>query len=86
MKPQALKSLIQSNGHQIFSVSFTKKDGTTRQMTCRLGVKAPLKGGSNTVAHIPKYLTVFDMTKQAYRNINTETITEIKMQGLTITQ
>ena len=37
-----LRELVQN---KIFSVEFTKKDGTLRKMVCRLGVKKHLKGG-----------------------------------------
>ena len=63
----------------IFSVTFTKKDGTQRDMVARSGVKKHLKGdGPSTTAHIPKYFTVFDMQKAAYRTINIETICKFK--------
>lgn len=65
----------------IFSVSFTKKDGSERTLVGRLGVKCHLVGGENTVKHIPKYITVFDTQAQAYRNVNTETIKGAKVSG-----
>lgn len=68
----------------IFTVVFTKKDGTIREMTCRLGVKKHLKGGE--LKYNPNslgYLIVFDMQKQAYRTINTNTILTIKLKGIT---
>jgi len=69
-------------GSQIFSVKFYKKDGTLREMVCRLGVKKHLKGGE--LAYDAKslgYLPVFDMQKEDYRMINTNTIVEIKING-----
>ena len=65
---------------KIFSVTFTKKDGTLRDMIARSGVKKHLKtdGTPSTTSHIPKYFTVFDMQKEAYRNINVETICKFK--------
>jgi hypothetical protein len=70
-------------GSQIFSVKFIKKDGTLREMVCRLGVKKHLKGGE--LAYDAKsmgYLPVFDMQKEDYRMINTNTIVEIKINGI----
>ena len=39
------KQLIKDTKGKFFTVTFTKKDGTTRVMNARLGVKAYLKGG-----------------------------------------
>ena len=74
-----IKELAQN---QIFSVKFIKKDGSLREMVCRLGVKKHLKGGE--LAYDAKslgYLPVFDMQKEDYRMINTNTIVEIKING-----
>ena len=71
---------ISENG-KIFSVIFTKKDGTERKMTCRLGVKRYLSGGENPVRHIPKYLTVYDIQTKGYRNINFDTLKGAKGNG-----
>lgn len=75
-----LKKLL-SDG-TIAQVSFYKKDGSLRKMSCRLGVVSHLKGGEQ--AYNPAdygLLTVFDMTKKAYRNINVNTIVEVKHRG-----
>lgn len=73
-----IKEAIKSN--KIFSVTFTKKDGSQRKMIARSGVKKHLKTGgtASTTSHIPKYFTVFDMKIQQYRNINVETISAFK--------
>ena len=81
MNTNEIKELLKGNESRIFSVVFIKKDGTRRKMICRLGVKKHLHGGHNTVEHIEKYLTVYDMEKAGYRNINCETIEEIHMGG-----
>ena len=52
-------------------------------MNCRIGVKKYLKGGYNTVSHIPKYLTVYSMDAEGYRNVNLETVTQVKGNGAT---
>lgn len=64
-----------------FTVCFTKKDGTERKLNGRTKATATLKGGNNTTAHIAKYVTVKEQGKD-YRNINSETITELKACGL----
>ena len=42
---ETAKKMIYDTGGKIFGVSFTKKDGSHRDMTARLGVKKHLKGG-----------------------------------------
>lgn len=81
---RALKTLIAQSEGKIFSVEFIKKDGTLRKMRARLGVTAPLKGGENSVAHLPNYTTAFDMDKENYRNINLDTIQQLSVNGLKI--
>lgn len=72
---------LTKNGN-IFSVQFVKKDGTLRYMVCRLGVKKYLKGGELKFdAKSRGLLPVFDMQKQAYRMINTNTLVSAKING-----
>lgn len=65
----------QANG--FVTVTFLKKDGTIRKMNCRMGVTKYLKGGESKL-NAEQYVTVFDVTKSAYRAINRETILEVK--------
>jgi hypothetical protein len=80
------KEIIVGTGGSIFSVQFIKKDGSIRDMTCRLHVKKYLKTGKpSTTAHIPKYITVFEMKGEAapvYRNINVETLLTLKANNV----
>ncbi len=74
--------LIQSTNGKVFSVVFTKKDGSEREMTCRLGVKKHLKGGE--LAYDPKeydLVSVFDMSAEGYRMVNMATLRQIKVDG-----
>lgn len=67
---------------QIFSVTFVKKDKTLRRMVCRLGVKKDIKGTGNSYNPAERNnLIVFDMQKKAYRTINLDTITEVRLKG-----
>ena len=75
------RNLIEETNGSIFSVLFTKLDGTERLMNCRLKVKSFLKGGKSTTAHKPNLITVFDMQAKNYRNINLETLKSIKWKG-----
>jgi hypothetical protein len=72
----------------MFSVTFTKADGTERTITGNYGhVKG--QDGDNTVAHIEKYVTVIlpekdENGKQQRRNVNTETVKSLRINGVTI--
>lgn len=75
IQSRALASrLEQANG--FVTVTFLKKDGSIRKMNCRMGVTKHLKGGKSTL-DAGQYVTVYDMTKAAYRAINRETILEV---------
>lgn len=75
-----LTDLIEQSNGKIISVTFVKADGSERVMVCRLGVTKHLKGGSSTL-DANKFITVFDMQKQAYRAINRETIRSLRIEG-----
>lgn len=81
---EALNVLLETKG-RIFTALFTKKDGTTRQMNCRLGVKKDLKGTGHKFTPIDKgLLNVFDIQKGAYRFINLKTLKAFTFKGETI--
>jgi hypothetical protein len=72
-------------GGRIFGVTFVKKDGSVRRMTCRKGVRVGVKGtGAGWGAGALKPLrTVFDMNKAAFRTIPTDRVLEIRTSGVT---
>lgn len=79
---QEAYNLIKRQNNAIFSVQFQKKDGTIRDMVARLNVKAHLKGG--TLKYDPSklgYITAFDMQKEQYRTINSNTLISLKADG-----
>jgi hypothetical protein len=74
------EQILATNG-KFFSVSFIKKDGTTRKMTARLGVKKNIKGVGLKFNPTEKNLiVVFDVHKKAYRMINLLTIFKFKFK------
>jgi hypothetical protein len=74
-----MKEQILSKGNKIFSVTFIKKDGSTRRMVARLGVRKGVKGVGMSFSPSEKNLmVVFDMHKKAFRMVNLETIVELK--------
>lgn len=73
---------IQKAENTIFSVTFTKKDGTVRTMVARLNVKKGVKGTGMAYNPIEKgLLPVFDMQKKGFRMINLKTVTELTIKG-----
>ena len=83
IKRRETLNLLKDNENLIFSVVFLKKNGELRRMTCMLGVKKHLKGG--TLSYNPgerNNLIVFDMQKEDYRTINLDTLMSISMKGV----
>lgn len=78
MNTSALKQAIKNTKGRFMTVTWVKKDGTLTKRTVRIGVTKGLVGGVSGVAHIEKYLPVFDVTKRKYISLNCETIKEIK--------
>jgi len=77
----AMKLMKSTNG-RVFSVEFTKKDGSLREMNCRLGVTKHLKGGE--LAYDPKeydLMTVFDMASNGYRMVNLSTLKKVTVDS-----
>lgn len=74
-----IKKVIELLGDKIFTVTFTKKDGSIRVMNARRGVKKGVKGVGMSYNPTEKDLVVvFDMQKEAFRMINAKTIMEVK--------
>jgi hypothetical protein len=64
---------------QIFTVIFTKKDGSERKMNCRRGVKRNLTGNGH--GYNPEeygLMSVFDLKVDDYRMLNCKTTSEIR--------
>ena len=82
---EILNQLVAETKGRIFSATFIKKDGTTRDITARLGVKKNQHGGINTLDNYSQYVTVFDMHADGYRAINLETLKRISCGNKTYT-
>jgi hypothetical protein len=86
MKTLLVKDAIEIiKSKRFFSAEFIKKDGTTRYIFGRYGVKKHLKVDAKPQAYKPAergYLTVWDMQKKQYRLINTQTIITINHQSI----
>lgn len=76
---RAIKELLKANHGRFFTVTFVKANGELRTINCKHGHR-PGHDGLNNVAHIEKYLTV-SLPDGSFRNINMETVKEVKMGG-----
>jgi hypothetical protein len=67
----------------LFSVEFIKRTtGEKREMLCRTGVRAHLKGGTKKFDDKEKQLlTVYDVQKNGYRSIPLDAIIRVKIHG-----
>lgn len=84
LTPKQAYDLIKSQDNLIFKVKFVKKDGTIRDMNARLKVKKYLKGGSLSYDPASKgYVIAYDMQKEGYRTINTNSLIALKAEGNT---
>ncbi len=82
ISPIDAKNLIKSTKGKFFTVWFVKKDGTLREMNCRLGVKMYLKGGELPYNPEEKGLIpVYSIDSKGYRMINWTTIRKIRIGG-----
>ena len=74
-----MKQVIQETKGKYFSVVFTKKDGSTRRMTARLGVKKGINGkGMSYDPNEKDVMVVWDAQKNDYRMVNLSTIISFK--------
>ena len=77
--------LTSRTGGKFFSITFVKADGSTRKMVCRLGVKKH-NGGKASDEFNYSLLTVYDVHKRGFRNINLETVQQYTVAGRTFKQ
>ena len=77
---KVIKAMLDSSMGQFVSVDFIKKDGTPRTVTGKLAPVSP------SMANHQQYLNIMLSAKDGsgkvqYRNVNTDTVTGIRMGG-----
>ena len=81
-----LRQILQTADSTIFSVTFTKKDGSVREMNCRLGVSKGVKGTATSAQKNADFvhdtMTVYDVKNKGFRKINLNSVTSVKMRGV----
>lgn len=84
----AINALTTAKG-KFMTVTFLKKDGSTRRMRCRTGVKRYVKGVGSPLGspanRLQKYklITVYDLDKAGYRSIPVDRVISVKAAGKT---
>jgi len=74
--------IIKKSKGKFLTVSFIKRSNNeTRTMNCRTGVSKGVKG-TGTKAKDNSLITVYDMVKHEYRNINVSGIRSVKFNGV----
>ncbi len=78
--------LIKGSKGKVLSVTFTKKNGEERMLNGRIGVykspHAPLSGeGLKFNPTDYGLVNIFDMQKKAYRMVNINTLSQLKVNG-----
>lgn len=81
IKRNVVKTLIVANHDKFVGVTFTKKDGQKRDLNGRLHVRSKT-GKAPTTAHLPEYLTIYDVKAGGFRTINLDTVESIRMKGI----
>lgn len=84
--PKQAVDLIMGAGSKMFTIEFTKKDGTDRIMNCMRGVKKHLKGGTlpydpYTKGLVPVYDLQASDPANAYRMINVTAMKALRIGG-----
>ena len=64
-------------GNKFITVSFLKKDGTSRTINGRLHVKRYLKGGDNPNTRSDAFLIIYSLKDKGYRTINLDSVFRI---------
>jgi len=74
--------LMKTSQGRFFTVSFMKKDNTERTINGRTKVTKNSKGGKNPATNLG-YVSVYSTKEKGYRNVNSQTITNLKINGET---
>lgn len=83
---EQLRYILKNSKGKIMTIVYKKKDGTTRIINTRTGVKVNIKGTG--LKYDPEkygYVILWDMQKRNYRTVNPNTATRLTSQGKTYT-
>lgn len=77
-----IPSLLAAHKGKFFGCTFTKKDGTKRDLNCKIGAVAG-HTGENPIAHLAQYVTVttHENGKMEFKNVNVQTMENLNIAG-----
>ena len=83
---QTVKDLVTLTGGKFFTILFIKKDGTTRKMQARIGVKKGLVKSGDARPKAPSknqdLISVYDVKAKGYRSVDANRVLSIKCGGI----
>ena len=78
--------LVRGSRGRFMGITFVKKNGTEREMNCRLHVSKGVKNkGMSWSPSERGYMTVYDTQKRGHRLVNINTVKSLKVNGDTYT-
>lgn len=83
---EQLRYVLKNSKGKIMTIVYRKKNGATRILNTRTGVKKNIKGtGLKYDPEMYGYLILWDLQKNNYRTVNPNTATKLSSQGKTYT-
>ena len=76
------RSMLENSEGTFVGLTFRKKDGTTRELNGRLGVRKGTKGGSSRI-NPRDYIILYDVKNDGFRAVNLATLSQVRMRGFT---
>ena len=74
--------IIKNSKGKFLTVVFVKRSNNElRTMNCRTGVKKGVVGVGSKIGKNAGLVTVYDMTKHQFRNVNVSGLREVKVEG-----
>lgn len=82
VRKSVARSMLDASEGTFVGVTFTKKDGTLRNLNGRLGVRKGTKGGQNKLDK-RDYITIYDVKNEGFRAVSLASLEQVRMRGFT---
>lgn len=77
-------NFIRNSSGKFITVTFKKKDGTTRKLNGRIGVTRFIKDGGKLQEETAKYYLLWEVKTRNYRYVNKYSIFSVTCEGVTV--
>jgi hypothetical protein len=77
-----LRSLLMASGGTFIGITFTKKDGSTRNLNGRLLVSKGVKGTGHKISLDKPSIRIYDVKTDGFRTVNLSTTKSLRMFGM----